>query len=160
MRSTILKGLIIGCAFIECALVPLQAIGSSAPPRLLHHLNAGTRLVAKQPIIIPANADQITLSSGSMPGSICRLRVKEPKPFDRVLPEADALTVSGTARAGFTSSRRLALSTYVRFDSRAIDDLVCVADRGSHEMTFDEFERILAGGFSVKLPDQPPTVID
>jgi hypothetical protein len=141
------------------SLVP-AAFAETPPPRLLHHLNAGTKLVAKQPIVIPANADQITLTSGTTPGSICKLRVKEPKPFDRVLPESQALTVAGASRSGFSSTHRLSLSTYVQFDSRSVDDLVCVADRGSHEMTFNEFERIIAADFSVRLPDQPPTIID
>jgi hypothetical protein len=142
------------------AIAPLTALADSAPSLPLHNLNAGTKLVAKQPIVIPANANQITLSSGAIPGSICKLRVKETKPFDRVLPEDHALTVSGTSRAGFSSSRRLSLSTYIRFDSRAVDDLVCVADRGSHEMTVNEFSKVLAGEFAIQPSDRPATLID
>jgi hypothetical protein len=76
------------------------------------------------------------------------------------LPGQEALTVSGTSRSGFSSARRFSISTYVRFDSRSIDDLVCVADRGSHEMTFNEFERILAGDFSIHLPTEKPVAIN
>ncbi len=129
-------------------------------PKYLHYLNAGTRLVAKQPIVIPANADQIALTNGSLPGSICRLRVRERKPFDRVIPEDHALMVAGTSRGGFSSSRKFTVSTYVQIDSRAVDDLVCVSDRGSREMTMDEFEKLLAGDFQLKDSQQPPQVID
>jgi hypothetical protein len=136
------------------------AFAENAPPRLLHNLNAGTKLVTKKPIIIPANADQIALTNGAAPGSVCKLRVKEPKPFDRILPPDQALTVAGASRAGFASSHRLSLSTYVRVDSHSLDDFVCVADRGAHEMTVNEFERIIAADFSIQLSNQVPTVID
>lgn len=142
------------------AFSALSALAESAPPRMLHNLNAGTKLVAKQPIIIPANTDQVTFASGATPGSACKLRVKEPKPFDRVLPADQALTVAGTSRGGFSSSRRSTLSTYVRLSSRAIDDFVCTADRGAHEMTVNEFTQILAGEFLIRSSDRPPTVID
>jgi hypothetical protein len=137
-----------------------SAFAESAPPRLLHNLNAGTKIVAKQPIMIPANTDQITFANRAAPGSICRLRVREPMPFDRVLPADQALTVAGTSRGGFSSSRRSSLSTYVRFDSHAIDDFVCTADRGAHEMTVSEFSQLLAGDFLIRSSERPPTVID
>jgi hypothetical protein len=133
---------------------------AQSPPQLLHHLSAGTKLVPTQPIIIPANTDQITLVNRAMPGSICKLRVKEPKPFDRVINDTHPLVVSGTSRSGFSSPHRASLWTYVEFNSRGVDDLICVADRGSHEMTFTEFEKVLAGEFLIKLPERHPVVID
>ncbi|MFL5815106.1 MAG: hypothetical protein ACJ763_16135 [Bdellovibrionia bacterium] len=142
------------------SLSAVSAFGESPLPQLLHNLNAGTKLVAKQPIIIPANTDQITFANRAAPGSICRLRVKESVPFDRVLPADQALTVAGTSRGGFSSSRRSSLSTYVRFNSHAIDDFVCTADRGAHEMTVGEFSQLLAGDFLIRSSERPPTVID
>lgn len=155
MRSNLLRWILIGYAFF-----PSMADAAISAPQYLHYLNAGTQLVAKQSIVIPANADQITLATGSLPGSVCKLRVKEPKPFDRVIPEDHALTVSGTSRGGFSSSRKSTVSTYVQFDSRAVDDLVCVSERGSREMTVNEFEKILAGDFALRPSQKPPTVID
>jgi hypothetical protein len=155
MRSHLTKWILIGYA-----LSPVLAHATLSIPRYLHYLNAGTQLVAKQPIVIPANADQIPLTNGSVPGAICKLRVREPKPFDRIIPEDHALTVAGTSRGGFSSSRKSSVSTYVQINSRAVDDLVCVSDRGSREMTVDEFEKLLAGDFVLKTSRQPPQVID
>jgi hypothetical protein len=161
MRKELCKLLVLACCLSSLTtFAELTSWAESTPSLPLHNLNAGTKLVAKQPIVIPANANQITLSSGAVPGSICKLRVKEAKPFDRVLPEDHALTVSGTSRSGFSSSRRLSLSTYVRFDSHAVDDLVCVADRGSHEMTLNEFSKVLAGEFAIQPSNHPATIID
>ncbi len=160
MRAPLRKLILRNWILTGCAFFPVLTIATPPPPKLLHYLNAGTQLVPKQSIIIPANENQITLTHGATPGSVCKLRLKEPKPFERVLPENQALTVSGTSRAGFTASHRLSLSTYVRLNSRSIDDLVCVADRGAHEMTYSEFERILAASFTIRLPNQPPTIID
>jgi hypothetical protein len=145
-------------AFSSLSAFPVFA--DTSLPQLLHNLNAGTKLVAKQPIIIPANTDQITFASRTTPGSICRLRVKESKPFDRVLPADKALIVASTSRGGFSSSRKSSLSTYVRLDSHAIDDFVCTADRGAHEMTINEFAQVLAGDFLIRSSDRPLTVID
>src|SRR4051794_22777856 len=100
MRSFLLRWML-----IVYALYPVCVDAAFTMPQYLHYLNAGTKLVAKQPIIIPANADQIILSSGAFPGSVCKMRMKEPKPFDRVILEDHALTVRGTSRGGFSSSR-------------------------------------------------------
>lgn len=157
MRNSILSWLFLGCAFSTAAAA---ATAANSPQKPLHLLSAGTQLVAHQSILIPANSSQIMLSNSASPGSVCRLRLKEAKPFDRVLPENRALIVSGTSRAGFSTSRRIAMSTYVQLNSRSMDDFVCVSDHGSHEMTMGEFERILAADFSIKLPEQAPTIID
>lgn len=140
------------CFFPFCA----GAVDSWSLP--LHQINAGTKLVPKQEVFIPANSDQITLSTQS--GAVCKLRVRERKPFDRVLVPGHPLVVEDTYRSGFSSAHRASMTTYVLFRSKAVEDLACVTDHGAREMTLGELQKAVSPLFSVDLNDRAVAVVD
>lgn len=121
----------------------------NAARRPLHNLSAGSRLVAKVPILIPANQADVALGSGG--GATCSLRMRESKPFDRIISPSHSLTVESTSRAGFSSARRheVDTTTYVELRSRAILDFACVNPRGQIEASIPDFVRTVSPYFEL-----------
>lgn len=140
--------------------VALAKTNAYAPARPLHNLTAGSRLVAVVPILIPANQADVALTPGQ--AVRCTIRMRERKPFDRVITPAHPLTVAATSRAGFAAPRRheIDTTTYVQIDSKAVQDLACVNPRGEVEASIPEFERSVGSFFRLEAPTRPPIEIN
>lgn len=137
---------------------PVMAKSNNALP--LHNLSAGSRLVARMPILIPANQADIPLTPNQ--AVRCTLRMRESKPFDRVIIPAHPLTVASTTRAGFSVARRheVDTTTYVQIDSEAVQDFACTNPRGEIEASIPEFERSVGAYFKVEAPTRSPVEIN
>lgn len=126
-------------------------------PQFLYNLSAGSKLVSLQDIPIPANQSDVPISlEGSR--TSCRLRMREPEPFDRLIPANRPLVVGGASRAGFSSARFSAVTTYVQLNSNSVDDVLCVTDRGRQQTTYTDFVDSVASNFKVELSPGPLAV--
>lgn len=143
------------------ALPAFQAPAKGGSPALpLHNLAAGSRLIARVPILIPANQADIALAPRQ--AVRCVIRMRERMPFDRLISPGHPLTVTATSRAGFAAPRRheIDTTTYVHIDSNAVQDFACANPQGEIEASIPEFERSVSALFKLEGPTRPPVEIN
>lgn len=152
--------LCINLVVLVAGLSGATASVAAVAPDFLANLSAGTKLVTRKPFLIRANENSIVLHSQSQPNVTCHLRLREPLPYDRILPQNQIIAVEGIKRSGFSFRRQATETTYVLLKSASIEDLVCVTDHGNRKTSFREFEKAISPQFKVELPENPPAQVD